>query len=196
MKELGKLKTLIKNPKALYNIGVGPLPKNEAQLFKTQWPKIKVYGCEPHEATFNSRIQDYPGIIWRIACGNPGERTFHLSPEPAMSSVYHIPKVTTQTTTVNCVSLDKFDFMAGKQDDIVLWVDVEGAESEVLDSGPKLLSSGRVHYINIEVRTLPRNPEEEHNLKRLPEIMKEYGFTRDIAYRQNKTHHDELWSKA
>lgn len=196
MKKLGKLTKLIKNPQTLYDIGVGPYPKREAELFKAVYGGLKVFGCEPHPDTYQDKKQNFPGQLKQLAIGRQaaGKRLFFPSSSPDMSSLYHIPNVTDNPIQVNCMTLDQFDFLCNHSNQIILWVDVEGAESEVILSGHKLMSSGRVKWVNVEVRTVPRTECEKINLERIPELLTDYGYIKSLEYLKHKTHHDELWS--
>jgi hypothetical protein len=56
---------------------------------------------------------------------------------------------------VEAITLDQADQIFGCQNDILLWMDIEGAELMALKSAPKLMQSKRVKYINLEVRENP-----------------------------------------
>ena len=64
---------VLSTPQTLFNIGVGPKPHCEAEVFKQIWPKIRIIGLEPNIKTFNERIGDYPGelypwVLWSTLC--------------------------------------------------------------------------------------------------------------------------------
>jgi len=186
------LSTHIERPLAFYDIGVGPFPKNEAQQLLRFFPSMKVFGCEPHPSTFRQREITFPGPLLEVALGEDGFQDLYLA--GAQSSIYSFDFSDAPVAKVKSMTLDAFDKQAGGSSRIFLWLDVEGAESKILLSGPDLFASQRVKWINVEVRTSKfHSAKEKENAEQLPSIMEDFQFKKALSYNNQRCHHDELW---
>jgi hypothetical protein len=149
-------------PQTLYNIGVGPLPHNEAHEFKKLFPELNVKGLEPQYGVFVERYKDYCGDIfpWGI-WSEQSIKKMHLVHSLGESSILPKKKTwswgrtkrlrNTGTTYISCITLDQFDELMGFPEDIFLWMDIEGAELEAFKGADRLLSSGRLKWVDCEV---------------------------------------------
>ena len=141
-------------PAAMYDIGVGPPSKAEWRWLKQRYPDMILWGTEPNEQV-RAKLNDFPGDLSPYAIAPAGIAQLHLPPpdqNPGSASLFPLPN-THDITSVPTISLDDFDEMARHPERILLWLDVEGSELNVLDSGPLLLNSKRVRWINLEVRS-------------------------------------------
>ena len=139
-------------PGALYDIGVGP--KSEWRKLALAYPRMRVCGCEPHPAQHEAlRKAKFPGPLVKAAIGEQeGVATLHVpTHDLKCCSLLAVPYANT-TCEVEVWTLDRFDRQMGCPDRILLWLDVEGSELSALRSGPRLLASGRIRWINLEER--------------------------------------------
>lgn len=200
-------KNVLSIPQTLFNIGVGPKPHCEAEIFKEIWPDIRIVGFEPNIKTFNGRIGDYPGELYPWALWNiPSIRKlFAVTKFPGKSSIlqprsdwtgkrnFNIGK-TCQEILVSCVTLDQIDEALGHPHDIFLWIDIEGAELEALRGGCSLLASGRVKWIDMEISHKARRigePDEDS----ISKFLSVYGFSLKCKYNSGTVYHNSLYIK-
>lgn len=177
-------------PRAMYNLGIGNHPKNEAATLKAVYPKMSVYGCEPHRTTFDERRADYPGILISAAIRNYAGMTELFLPELSdMASVY---ARCTRSVSVPCITLDMFDAMCGQPRDVLLWMDIEGAELEAIEGGGNLLRSGRVKWINTELREQCLS-DGESNAEQIEHALAGLGFVLQKKYSNQTTHQDGIF---
>lgn len=178
-----------KPPRTMYNLGVGNLPKNEASTLKAVYPEMAIYGCEPNLETCRKRT-DYPGQLISAAIRNySGVCQLHLHGNPDMASVF--PRCSLSVKTP-CLTLDCFDSMWGHPEDVLLWMDIEGAELEAIEGGGELLRSGRVKWINVELRsTLIAMGEAGEN--QVEEALQNLGYVLVKKYNHQKTHQDGIF---
>jgi len=180
-----------RGPLAMYDIGVGP--KTEWATLGAVWPGMRLFGCEPHPGQYEFLIRNgWPGVLANVAIGQPeGIRRLHTHPTQMCSSLV-VPRGG-DTVDVKVWSLDRFDQQMGRPGRILLWMDIEGGELEALASGPELLSSGRVRWINIEERKPGRVPEGWPDPKEIHGLLDGYGYRREKAYNHHPTHHDVIY---
>lgn len=192
-------------PKTLLNIGVGPIPHNEAEAFKELWPEIRIIGLEPHVHVFKQRHGNYPGklyqwALWSIPClrtltvvrQSKGKSSF-LEPDERWRGKwsYKSEKVCSKEIVV-CVTMDQLDEALGFPEDIFLWMDIEGSELHALKGGHRLLESGRVKWINLEVSVQPRRLEEPSE-NDLSNYLKQYGFSICLQYDIGTHFQNTVW---
>ncbi len=181
-------------PLALYDIGVGL--KSEWRTLRKLYPQLKVFGCEPHPATYQSLLRDgFPGTLAKVAIGEEaGQATlFDIAGDAKRASLLPLGDSERQIPT-DVWTLDRFDREMGRQDRILLWMDIEGSELAALRGGTELLDSGRVRWINLEER---RNgdcpaagwtdPAELHL------FLTSHGFVRAADYNRHPTHQDAIY---
>jgi FkbM family methyltransferase len=181
-------------PLALYDIGVGP--KSEWRALRKRYRKLKVYGCEPHPATYQTLLRDgFPGPLLNVAIGEADDTAtlFDIADDAKRASLLPLGDSERQIPT-DVWTLDRFDREMGRQDRILLWMDIEGTELAALRGGTELLDSGRVRWINLEER---RNgdcpaagwtdPAELHS------FLTSHGFVRAADYNRHPTHQDAIY---
>lgn len=144
-------------PSALYDIGVGP--KTEWLVFRDLFPDLALCGVEANpEMARSIRDNGWSGkLLENAVYSSRGTMKFNTYMESGLDgSLLDIPKRPISSTfTVEAITLDDADREFGKLDNIVLWMDIEGAELTALQSGPELMASRRVKWINLEVRDNP-----------------------------------------
>jgi len=162
--ELFITKYIKSDPGVLYDIGVGP--KSEWKTLGEYYPNMKIFGVEANPKMYELIIAEgFPGILLNNAIFNePGFMELKMYREDGLdASLLPIKnRKVTARYKVECMTLDQADTIFGKSDQILLWMDIEGAELSALMSGPALLNSGRVKWINLEVR---ENPPWDHGCK-------------------------------
>ena len=180
--------TLFAGIDAFYNIGVGQ--KGEAKVVAQEWPHVACFGCEPNKKQYEKAVEWFPGQI--LPYGISTER-FHTLFEANRGNFtfYPIPRAK-QDSVIECVTLDFFDFKADKPHNIFLWMDIEGHELEALRSGPELLASRRVKYMNLEVRGQPPAPgwASERDINA---FLLKNGYEEHFVRRKYSTHKDVVY---
>lgn len=192
-------------PKTLFNIGVGPRPHCECQVFKQLWPDINIIGLEPNINTFMDRAVDYPGRLypWGLwststikelkAVSKSSGKSSILAPHKEWQGRWSYTKEECQTVLISCITLDQLDRALNFPEAIFLWMDIEGSELEAIRGGNLLLSSGRVKWIDMEVSHQPRRigePSEDM----LIELLKPYHFSLKCQYNSGKVFHNSLYT--
>lgn len=151
-----------KPPDTMYDIGVGE--KSEYLTLKEAWPDMRIYGCEPHPHVFNRLLPRFPGTLVPVAIDKLDPNSNDDDPPKknlmrvggSFSLLSGDPSKSFSTVaTVDTWTLDKFDNRMGYPDRILLWMDIEGSELRALQSGIGLMASGRVKWVNLEVRAHP-----------------------------------------
>ena len=132
--------------KNLYNIGVGP--KSECDTINNKYKKIDFYGVEANPAMYEAVRDTFPGKILQAAVSEAGRGNFadffiHEPIEMASGLVphsYEIGEGAPEPLKVPAMNLDEFDEEVGRQEGVILWMDIEGYELNALKSGPNLLA--------------------------------------------------------
>lgn len=148
-------------PFAMYDIGVGCY--NEFRTLKEVWPSMELFGCEPHPEEFKAVRPLFDGNLLDVALGSADRLPSTSGCWMTLSDVGQggssfRKDMSGRKFPVIVWTLDEFDRWAGEPNRILLWLDVEDAELEVLQSGPELLKSGRVHWLNVETRDVAGHP--------------------------------------
>ncbi|MEZ6099349.1 MAG: FkbM family methyltransferase [Pirellulaceae bacterium] len=181
-------------PGVLYDLGVGP--KSEWRTLKKIFPELKVFGCEPHPETHKWLLeQGFPGTLLPVAIGDEAGTVtlYDIEGDAKRASLFPLAERTREFTT-DVWTLDQFDEAFGKPDRIVLWMDIEGREKHAVLGGQKLLSSGRVRWINLEERRGGDCPAVGWtDPAELLELLAQFGFVRTAAYNRYKTHQDAIY---
>lgn len=181
----------VKDPPAtLYDIGVGP--KTEAQTLRSLWPDLEVFGVEPLP-DIHGGLDDFPGPLLEATIGFGNETTISWDSPLTASVVDTTPRKFSRT--VRTVTLDEFDWANGHPGGILLWMDIEGAELEALRSGPRLLKSGRVSWINTEERRPGHESPGWPTGQEIEEYLRPYGFERFLSYNPHPGHWDVIYKK-
>ena len=189
-----------KGPTAMYSIGVGPLVKSEWSHWKERYPTMQLSGCEPNPVLYSQLLQKFPGRLLQTAISDKEYIDLYMEPESektfGRSSIFPAKGLSENTLTVPCLTLDEFDVEAGSPKDILLWMDIEGSELIALKSGEKLLKSGRVNTINLEVRDEVRGMEGEWpTADEIEEYLNSVGFIKAMDYNNQKTHWDAIYQR-
>lgn len=144
-------------PSALYDIGVGP--KTEWKTLGELYPELKIFGVEANpDMCENIHKSGFTGMLINYAIyDQPGTLDLFVYREDGLdASLLKIKdRPVSKKYCVDCITLDAADEMFSKQKEIILWMDIEGAELAALRSGEKLLRSKRVRWINLEARENP-----------------------------------------
>ena len=153
-REAYPIRFMMSAPDAMYDIGVGP--KTEWDVYRTHFPKLETFGVEANPLMVK-RILDsgWKGPLVNAAVTSSNEKLdLKVYREDGLdASILEIPGRSVSTTVeVNPISLDELDARFGFKNNILLWIDIEGAELDALKSGEELMRSGRVRWINLEVR--------------------------------------------
>jgi len=186
-------------PKAFYDIGVGL--KTEWLHIPLKYPDIKVFGCEPCKVTREAVIEKgFKGDNYKmfpVGIGAPDQTQAKLRVGHQVgsrdASIHPIPNFAREET-IDLITLDQFDKKCGKPESIILWMDIEGYELIALESGPELMKSGRVRWINLEVHINPKakiaswpDPMEIHD------FLNKHGYKMVKQYNNHGTHHDRVY---
>lgn len=196
------LSRLDKEPKVLYDIGVGQRPHNEAEQFKKKYPKIEVFGTEPQLDVFLDRVTDYCGKIypwglWKYPCLLRLNKTACKGNSSVLGPTERFAKHIniTEQEWISCVTLNDFDrACGGKKDEIFLWMDIEGAEYSALCGGIDLLKSGRVRWIYLEVSN-ERRRSGEPTARHLDSLLANLNYELHWKYDECVGHHNRLYRR-
>lgn len=186
-------------PDALYDIGVGL--KSEYVTLRKKWTDMKVFGCEPNPSIHEKLLKKFPGMLLRCALSTRrGEVPLYnidSGEEMDCSTVKPYCKHR-QIALVPTMTLDEFDERSAMANGsfpqrIILWMDIEGAELDVLQSGKKLMSSGRVVAINLEVREEVLG-DTWCSAKQVNEHLCAIGYKWQRKYNNQRTHWDVIYT--
>ncbi|MDB4786236.1 FkbM family methyltransferase [bacterium] len=145
--------------KAEQFIVCGTADSNEAQTVKNKFPDIKCVGFEPNDMLREKQREKlhFPGKLRSEAIWSSDKELMLSSPtkNPRSSSVCRdLGPGELDKTTVQGRSLDSLSDEIGPFNNSVLWIDIEHAELEALKGATKLLSSGDILLINLEVMSV------------------------------------------
>ena len=178
--------------KAMYDIGVGP--KTEYRNIQMMMPWIKLFGCEPDPRQYEAIKSQFHGPLWPVAISTQPEVPLHLSSDLKQTACFPVDK-NASVIPVKAWTLDYFDEEAGQPDGVLLWMDIEGMELDALQSGKQLLSSGRVHAINLEVRDDARGIEGWCTADEVEAFLNQFGYVIEKEYNSQKTHWDVIYQR-
>jgi len=186
-----------KGPSAMYEIGAGPPVKAEWRHIQSRYPKMDLFGCEPHPPTFKKVFSHFGGELHPVAIHSTLRTTSvrSFSGLEKFGSHTILPGAGNRLEVIDnipCWTLDEFDDRAGNPASILLWIDNEGSELDTLKSGPKLLNSGRVICINLEVRDESNVPGWP-TARELAVYLKTIGYRHVHDYNNQKTHRDAIY---
>lgn len=200
-------------PGLMLNVGVGP--KREVAEFRAAFPELFVAGCDPdpevekHLRTMPEYKRPHfflgvalgeaqPGPTWKqsriLYLERVGRASFHKTP-------YHVgPSIEVEAMTldvfhqralVECVAREHRHWP------ILLWMDAQGAEAEILRSGPELLANGDLRWLNIEETFAgeERATRGWAHRTEIEDILSKYGFRRVLEYAHQDTHWDVIWQR-
>ncbi len=133
----------------------GPANSNEGQTVKAKYPDVNCIAFEPNPMMFEAQSKlGFPGDLHPYALldedtnailKTPGDRDISSSICRDMSDCNCI------NTHVVARSLDSLSEELGPFTNVVLWIDIEHAELKCLEGAKKLLESGQILLVNVEV---------------------------------------------
>ncbi|MFA1621231.1 FkbM family methyltransferase [Rhizobium mongolense] len=183
----------------VYDIGVGP--KSEYDTIKSKFKNISFYGTEPNPDFFEMLRDKFPGKLLDYAISEEGGRSlveFHLHPENIMASgiIPYDDARDAPRKSVKSITLDEFDSECGRQDGVLIWMDIEGYELKALKSGAALLSSGRVQLLNLEVRSSWNGKNGGCTEAEIDDYLSSFGYSKVFSYNHYRSshHHDSIYA--
>jgi len=182
----------------LFDIGVGP--KTEYLTISKKYPSIRFFGIEAHPETFKKVEKVFPGPVLNMAIaeGGIGTKVNYFVHEQNVMASGLLPYETAPKSPkikVNSITLDLFDEKFDSVDNILLWMDIEGYELKALKSGKKLMRSGRVKLLNLEVRRKWNNKSEGCTEAEIDRELAKYNYKKIFVYNHypQSHHHDAIY---
>jgi len=190
-------------PKTIVNAGIGPLKKNnqEANIFKSEYPHINIIGFEPNYNLFANRFNEYPGKLYPFALWDKTEfKTMFIDKHGGQSSILQCTtrwrekyKTSLAKEVVSCVSIDDLYGKIIFDDNIFLWLDVEGSELKALNGAKNTLTTDKMKWICVEVSTADKRigePSEEN----ISSFLWDYGFSATKRYEYSESSYNILYT--
>jgi FkbM family methyltransferase len=190
----------IKNePGALYDIGVGP--KSEWKVLGDFYKNMSIFGVEANPDMCKEILNSgFNGVLLNKAVSpHPGHIELRLYRSDGLdASMLQIDgRPVSKKYSIPTITLDEADSIFGFKDNVILWMDIEGAELMALQSGDNLLKSGRVKWINLEVR---ENPPWNGGCKasEIDVHLTELGYEKATEYNKHPHvgHYDVIYVKS
>jgi len=181
-------------PIALYDIGIGH--KTEWKTLHDLYPEMLLFGCEPLLNHYPHMAAEFPGKIKQVAVGDvSGNAKVYIRPEvqPDECASMIDRFATGAYVEVPLWTLDQFDEWAGSQENVILWMDIEGLEYAALRGGTNLLQSGRVKWINLEERKEWEVEGPWSSPCDIVKLLNNYGYVRTLEYHIHKAHQDVIY---
>ena len=155
-----------------YIVEIGSKDCQEALTFTKLFPNAHIvsFECNPKllpQCRTNAAKSDNITLVEKCVTDNPDNHLFYLPKDLSGTASICEPGYLYDTVNVDTIRMD--DFLTNQIVDL-LWIDVQGAESQVLNSfGPKL---NQVNTIYCEVDVIPfryqNSSYESQVLKNLP----------------------------
>ena len=164
----------VPKPDVMIDIGVG-VRNSEAWLLKKKWDDVFVVGLEPNERRFGKCRNGFPGKIIHAAAWNE-DSWLELQNIDGMSVAFPRDyQKGPSKITVPTRSLDSLEAEFGPWNNILVWSDTEGSELKVLEGSRKLLESGKISCLCLEVWNIFQAPGW-CTYDELIEFLEPYGF--------------------
>ena len=174
-------------PATLFNIGVGP--KTEYLTLKGIYPEMKVSGCEPLLDKYEGLKERFNGKLFGVGISDkPGTASIFYNEGAVMGANMLNKRKGDKRVSIATITLDELDCACGNPDRILLWADIEGMELRMLKSGPDLLASGRVKWINLE-----EHLDAPGASKKIDKLLTKYGYSREVEYNKHPNHQDVIY---
>lgn len=172
------------SPNYFWDIGVGP--KTEYLTLKKIYPDMRCIGLEPREKMFNDLKNKFPGLLLPYAVSDkkgPVELHINNNIEEASGIISSIIRNKKNSYEVPAITLDEIDSYLSQPDNILLWMDIEGAELIALKGGKKILKSGRIKWINLEARDeWCAKRDGVVSIKEIKKYLNNFGYLEVLRY--------------
>lgn len=155
------------------DIGVGR-PNTEA------WDRDAdlIVGVEPSIKRYRNLKSVYPGKLLNIAVSD--KKGWRKAWVAERGDFCFFKDMTLRQIKVRTTTIDEIYRRYGQNaDEIHLWADIEGAELLMLKGAKKLLASGKIKWINLEIR---KNPKIKNwcSAEQVYNFLDKYGFKPNI----------------
>ena len=170
----------------MIQVGIGQ-EFEELDVLREEWGDFPIIGFEPHPEIIKNVEKRYPGIVIKTAVGKePGTGILHSKNrhKSGSSLLPHHQKEGERYKTYE-VPIVTLDETLGKDilpyENILLWVDSEGTETDVLMGAKQVVE--KVKVINIEMTANPPG-EGWCSTTELHDMLVELGFYRQWIHTQ------------
>jgi FkbM family methyltransferase len=189
LQALDIIRVLDFEPKWLLDCGPGF--GQEALRFKEKWPSISIVGFEPNRETHVLVEPTYPGFLFRLAVSDKDGAGILYNTDRAQGASLRKPddyRPDGTAAPTEFVTLDTAMalYAPSPVTDAVIWADVEGSEAAVVRGAAKLVESGAVRAINVEVYA-------GENEAWMNEFMATRNFGPRLRYAGNGLHLDVVY---
>lgn len=153
---------------------------------RAAWPGVKLLALEPSPIGFEAARSRFPTdngahLLHVAAWVRDGIVDLYRPDELLRSTCLPFPGAKNR---VLARSLDSLDRELGPFCEAVLWIDVEGAEAEVLAGTEGLIERRAVRVINLEIANGDDN---------LVNFLRSWGFRQVSTYHDRDRVHEEVW---
>lgn len=153
----------------------GPSDGDEAQCAKKLWPNINIIGVEPILECIQWQYANgwsRNALLLPFALSNVCGRATINVPREGIRAASLMPDRPGISQAVTTITIDKLDREYGPFNKSIFWLDIEGYEYEALQGASRVIASGVVDLINVEI--LHRRPEVADSIE---EFLTDYGFS-------------------
>jgi FkbM family methyltransferase len=180
------------SPSFFINVGVGVNEKKETSdesfYIRDKFEDIKIFGVEPAKNRFDIVKENFPGKLFNIAFGATNSELSFFR-EPCVTGVDMViayeTSVSTESYTVQCVTLDSFCTKHNINDNIFLWCDCEGYELKILQGAANLLKEKKISHILLEMWEQPPSCTQDERWAKdtdIIELLDSFGFEMQESY--------------
>ena len=177
--------------KTFFDIGVGGV-NNEA--FTKTYEDFQIIGLEPCNSKYGRIKNIFPGVLLNMVTSDVDGVIYGwerhdafqlLEPDinPIRPGYYH----QVQKTSITLDTL--WDTYAKDSDEIHVWADIEGSELMMLHGATRLLSSGKLKWILLEITKTTPNIKDWPKPKQIYTLMNKYGFVPNVAMEELPDNH-------
>ena len=147
---------------------------------------ITAFECNPELISlckFNSGMSDRITFVWKMVTDKPENTTFYMPDnEPGMGSMKRCV-LSGSSTTVETVRM--YDYLGDEEIDL-LWIDVQGAELDVLNSfGSKLKNVKRIYC---EMNLLPMRYYDSSSPSEVTDKLMDFKIDETHLISKNEVH--------